>query len=131
MPGVIPYLSGKVESAPFRFKNSAKYKGVPSKSFWAFKSAPNFKNNVNVIRGLDQQLREKNVTVTTTYGSFQLPIALLPFLFHFLKVFFQAESCRTVFGIKSLSTLCYAMQGFRALTPCNPGTVATRKKINL
>jgi hypothetical protein len=67
---VIPYLSGNVESAPFRFKNSAKYKGVPPKSFWAFKSAPNFKNSVNVIRGLDQQLKEKNVTVTTTYGSF-------------------------------------------------------------
>jgi hypothetical protein len=71
MSGVIPYLSGKVESAPFRFKNSAKYKGVPPKSFWAFKSAPNFKNIVNGIRGLDQQLREKkNVTVTPTYGSF-------------------------------------------------------------
>jgi hypothetical protein len=65
--------------------------------------------SVNVYRRFDQRLREKYVTMTTTYGTFSYLLRCCHFHFHFLRAFSLTESCRTVFGTKSGSMLCYAM----------------------
>jgi hypothetical protein len=56
----------------------------------------------------DERLRKK-ITMTTTEGIFSYLLRCCHFHFHFMKVFSLSESCRTVFGRKSGSRLCYAI----------------------
>jgi hypothetical protein len=72
--------------------------------------------SVNVIRRFDQRLKEKNVTMTTTYGTFSYLLRCRHFHFHVLRAFSLTESCRTVFGTKSESMLCY----YATKTPVRP-----------